>query len=191
MKSYWKLIRLFVLIAFFAGIFVAAYTHYAVSRKKEEVKELIYTVEHRDSIEKIARKFKVLPWQLRLVNGLEINVILQPGQILKIPNLKWRKYEGKASWYGRAFHGKTMANGDIYDQDKISVAHRTLPFGLTIKITNLSNNSVVVATVSDRGPYVVDENGNYTREIDLSRAAAEALGAFEKGVIPVLIEPIG
>ncbi|MEK7143855.1 MAG: septal ring lytic transglycosylase RlpA family protein, partial [Patescibacteria group bacterium] len=122
------------------------------------------------------------------------DTLLQPGQMLIIPRPKWRAYEGKASWYGAAFHGKAMANGDIYDQNKISVAHRTLPLWMKVKITNLVNGKSIETAVLDRGPYAVDERGRYKREIDLSLGAVEALEAWKdigKGTIPVRIEPFG
>ena len=194
MKKYWSWIRRFMIIAFFLGVFAGIYVYYSAP-KKEEVREIVYMVKPRDSIEKIARKFRVLPWQLRLVNGMTVDdTLLQPGQMLKIPRPIWRVYEGRASWYGPGFHGKVMANGDIYDQNKISVAHRTLPLRMKVKITNLVNGKSIETAVLDRGPYVVDERGRYKREIDLSLGAVEALEAWkdiEKGTIPVRIEPLG
>ena len=78
----------------------------------------------------------------------------------------------------------------FYNQNKILVAHRHYPFGTKLKITNLENGKSVVAPVLDRGPYTM-KGGKYNREIDLSLGAAKALGAVEKGVIPVRIEPLG
>ncbi|MEK9150533.1 MAG: septal ring lytic transglycosylase RlpA family protein [Patescibacteria group bacterium] len=186
-----KVTRNFIIIAFFIGISFGIYEYYVMPREDHREEEALYAVQPRDSVEKIARKFKVLPWQLRLANGMTVDdTLLQPGQMLIIPRPKWRAYEGKASWYGTAFHGKVMANGNLYDQDKISIAHRTLPLGKFVKIINISNGRMIMAEVLDRGPYAVDENGKYKREIDLSRAAAEALDAIEKGVISVRIEPL-
>lgn len=105
-------------------------------------------------------------------------------------NFKWQVYAGKASWYGPGFHGKEMANGEIYNQHKILVAHRTLPLGIRVKITNLHNDKSIIAPVLDRGPYI-KKNGRYSREIDLSRKAAKLLGALKPGIILVKIEPLG
>ena len=105
-------------------------------------------------------------------------------------NFKWQVYAGKASWYGPGFHGEPMANAQIYNQNKISVAHRTLPLGIKVKVTNLKNGKTIIAPVLDRGPYV-KENGRYSREIDLSRKAAKLLGALKPGIILVKIEPLG
>ena len=90
---------------------------------------------------------------------------------------------GQASWYGPGFSGKKTASGDIFDDSKLTAAHKTLPFRSKAKVTNLSNGKSVKVEINDRGPYV--EN----RIIDLSRAAAHALGMIDHGVVPVKIEP--
>jgi rare lipoprotein A len=89
---------------------------------------------------------------------------------------------GQASWYGAAHHGKRTASGAIYDQTKLTAAHRSLPFGTWVQVTNLSNGKSVEVEITDRGPYV----GN--RIIDLSRAAASALGMIESGTATVRVE---
>ena len=194
-KKYWKWTRNFIVIAFFVGISFGIYEYYAVPQEEHKKEEALYMVKPRDSIEKIAKKFKILPWQLRMANGMTVeDTMLQPGQALKIPRPMWRVYEGRASWYGPGFHGRVMANGDIYDQNKISVAHRTLPLWMKVKITNLVNGKSIETAVLDRGPYAVDERDRYKREIDLSLGAVEALEAWKdigKGTIPVRIEPFG
>src|SRR3989344_8600373 len=76
---------------------------------------------------------------------------------------------GVASWYGEKFHGRMMANGKTYDMNRFTVAHRTLPFGTQVCITNPENGRSVKATVTDRGPYVAP------RIIDLSRRVAREL----------------
>jgi rare lipoprotein A (peptidoglycan hydrolase) len=94
---------------------------------------------------------------------------------------------GIASWYGKYFDGKTMANGKPFNMEKVSVAHRSLPLGTKVRVTNIENGKYVFATVTDRGPYT-KENGRYSREIDLSKKAAEKLGSLEEGLVPVRIE---
>ena len=91
---------------------------------------------------------------------------------------------GTASWYGPGFHGKKTASGEIYDQTKFTAAHKTLPLGSKARVTNLDNGSSVVVEINDRGPFV---NG---RIIDVSRAAAGALGFAESGTAPVRVELI-
>lgn len=83
---------------------------------------------------------------------------------------------GTASWYGPGFHGRQTANGEIYDQDAMTAAHKWLPFGTQIVVTNLDNGCSVVLRVTDRGPY------HGERILDCSKAAAEALGFIDKGV---------
>ena len=91
---------------------------------------------------------------------------------------------GLASWYGAKHHGKRTASGEIFDQKKFTAAHRTLPWGSIVKVTNLDNGKSVKVRINDRGPF---KKG---RVIDLSRAAARALGMVESGVSPVQMELI-
>ena len=153
-------------------------------------REIIYTVKGGDSIYRIAQKYKVHRYQVRLWNNLESGAYLHPGQKLIIKQVDYEPVEGLASWYGPNFHGKNMANGEIYNMHDIVVAHRTLPLGRKVVITNLENGRSIVAPVLDRGPYVKDSQGNYTREIDLSYAVAKELGTIKKGVVSTRIEPI-
>ncbi|MBN2695565.1 septal ring lytic transglycosylase RlpA family protein [bacterium] len=89
---------------------------------------------------------------------------------------------GKASWYGEKFHGKKTASGEIYSINKNTAAHKTLPFGVILKVTNLKNNKSVVVKVNDRGPYVRN------RVIDLSKSAFKKISSLNSGVIDVKIE---
>jgi rare lipoprotein A (peptidoglycan hydrolase) len=91
---------------------------------------------------------------------------------------------GTASWYGPQFHGKKTASGEIYDQSKFTAAHKTLPLGTKARVTNLDNGSAVEVEINDRGPFVEG------RIIDLSRAAARALGFVESGTAPVQVKLI-
>lgn len=96
---------------------------------------------------------------------------------------------GKASYIGDKFQGLKMASGDMYDGEQMIAAHRTLPFGTKVKITNTSvgegNGKSVIVTVKDRGPFVRD------RIIDVSRAAARQLGMIKSGTATVRIEVVG
>ncbi|QEP99986.1 septal ring lytic transglycosylase RlpA family protein [Thermosynechococcus sp. CL-1] len=89
---------------------------------------------------------------------------------------------GIASWYGPGFHGARTANGERFDQDALTAAHRTLPFGTRVRVTNLQNGRSVVVRINDRGPFTGG------REIDLSRGAAAAIGLIGAGVGPVRID---
>ena len=90
--------------------------------------------------------------------------------------------EGKASWYGVPFHGRRAADGEIFDMNSLVAAHRTLPFGSVLRVTNLNNGRDVQVRVIDRGPFVGD------RVLDLARAAAVALDMIGTGTAPVRIE---
>ena len=92
---------------------------------------------------------------------------------------------GVASWYGKFFAGRTTASGEPFDPSQLTCAHRTLPLGSVLRVTNLRNNKSVIVTVNDRGP--VPEN----RVIDLSKAAAGVLGFTDQGLAPVKVELIG
>lgn len=89
-----------------------------------------------------------------------------------------------ASWYGFPYHGRTTASGEIYNMHSMTAAHRTLPFGTRVRVCNASNRKCVNVRINDRGPFA------YDREIDLSRAAADAIGLRSKGVGQVTIQRI-
>ncbi len=92
---------------------------------------------------------------------------------------------GMASWYGSDFHGRKTASGQIYDMYGLSAAHKTLPLGTRVRVTNLANNRSAVLTVNDRGPFVRG------RILDLSYGAARHLGTVDKGVARVRITAVG
>jgi rare lipoprotein A len=90
--------------------------------------------------------------------------------------------EGNASWYGAPFHGRRASNGEIYDMNKMTAAHRTLPFNTMVRVTNLNNGKSTVVRITDRGPFVNN------RVIDLSFAAAKAIESVGPGIVPVRLE---
>lgn len=92
--------------------------------------------------------------------------------------------KGQASFYADKFHGRITANGEAYDQNLLTAAHLTLPFGSYVKVTNIDNNMSVVVRINDRGPFVQG------RIIDLSKKAAENLDFVQKGLARVKIEII-
>ncbi len=95
------------------------------------------------------------------------------------------KDQGVASWYGKEFHGKLAANGEVFDMTAYTAAHRKLPLGSVVRVVNLTNGKSVQVRINDRGPYVAG------RMLDLSRAAARELGMVEIGTAAVQIEVIG
>ena len=89
---------------------------------------------------------------------------------------------GHASWYGGKFHGRRTANGEVFNTNELTAAHRTLPFNSIVRVTNADNGRAVIVRINDRGPFVEG------RVIDLSRAAADVLGITAVGVAPVELE---
>ena len=89
-----------------------------------------------------------------------------------------------ASWYGASFHGRRTASGQLFDQERLTAAHKTLPFGTKLRVTNLRNGRSVLVTVNDRGPYVRN------RQLDVSLGAARRLGIVRPWTAPVLIEQL-
>jgi rare lipoprotein A len=89
---------------------------------------------------------------------------------------------GYASWYGGKFQGRLTASGEVFDTNELTAAHRTLPFGSIVRVTNHHNGNEVIVRINDRGPFV---DG---RVIDLSRAAADILGITAAGIAPVSLE---
>ena len=90
--------------------------------------------------------------------------------------------EGLASYYGHKFHGRRTASGEIYDENKMTAAHKTLAFGTTVRVTDVTNGQSVVVRINDRGPFVEG------RIIDLSYRAAGQLGMISAGVVKVRLE---
>jgi rare lipoprotein A len=89
---------------------------------------------------------------------------------------------GIASWYGPNFHGKYTANGEIYDQNDVTAAHRTLPMPSIVRVTNLENGRSLIVRINDRGPYA------HNRIIDLSRRSAQLLGVIDNGTARVRVQ---
>ena len=92
---------------------------------------------------------------------------------------------GAASWYGMPFHGRKTANGETFDMNGRTCAHRTLPFGTLLLVTNLGNGKTVTVRVTDRGPFVSG------RIVDLSRGAAVALDMLDTGTAQVSLKVVG
>ena len=92
--------------------------------------------------------------------------------------------ETYASYYGDEFNGRQTANGEIYDMNAFTAAHRTLPFGSVVEVTNLDSGASTFVRINDRGPFVAN------REIDLSKAAANAIGMVQQGIARVSIKLI-
>ena len=98
------------------------------------------------------------------------------------PAVQLEGENGIASWYGKAWQGRTTASGKKFDARKLTAAHRTLPLNTRVRVTNLLNGQFVDVTINDRVPYVEG------RMIDLSAAAAKKLGMQKDGLVPVHVE---
>src|SRR4029077_18513548 len=92
---------------------------------------------------------------------------------------------GVASWYGESFHGKQAANGELFDMEALTAAHRTLPLGSMVRVVNLENGKHLHVRITDRGPYVNN------RILDLSRGTAVRLGMMEGGLSVVRVQLVG
>lgn len=102
------------------------------------------------------------------------------------PSPSAARYEetGQASWYGGKFHGRLTASGERYDKHAMTAAHKTLPFGTIVEVTNRNNGKQVRVRITDRGPFVKG------RIIDLSKGAAKRLDMIRDGVVPVRIRQV-
>ncbi len=138
------------------------------------------------------------PYYIRAPDGMERKVVALSGGEKKtrpykingeryypLPRADGFVQYGKASWYGGKFHGRRTANGEIYDMNKKTAAHKTLPMGTYVKVMNLSNHKYSVVRINDRGPFVKG------RIIDLSRAVAEEIDLIGPGVVDVKIVALG
>lgn len=90
---------------------------------------------------------------------------------------------GVASWYGEPFHGRITKSGEVYDMNKYTAAHNSLPMGTLVKVTNLENNKSVVVKINDTGSF----GKKYKRIIDLSRQAAKIVGYLDNGLANVQV----
>jgi rare lipoprotein A len=96
-----------------------------------------------------------------------------------------KEYTGKASFYGNEFVGRKTANGEIYGHMGMTAAHRSLPFGTLVEVTNLHNNKTCVVRINDRGPFAKG------RVIDLTNSAAKAIGFIKSGIAEVKLRIVG
>ena len=101
-----------------------------------------------------------------------------------IKSAKGFSESGVASWYGKKFHGRKTASGERYNQNKMTAAHKTLPFGTRVRVKNRDNGKNVVVVINDRGPFAKG------RIIDVSRAAAKKLGMLGAGTAKVSIKVV-
>lgn len=92
--------------------------------------------------------------------------------------------DGVASWYGHPYHGRRTSNGEVYNMNELTAAHKSLPFGVWVEVKNKKNNQSVLVRINDRGPFV---DG---RIIDISKAAADKIDMVRMGIAPVKIKVV-
>ena len=114
------------------------------------------------------------------IDATPVAVLPEP-KLTLVPDVV-RVITGEASWYGPGFYGNYTANGEIYRQGTMTAAHRTLPFGTKVRVTNLRNGRTAVIRINDRGPFVDH------RVIDLGHGAASSLGLISSGITQVKLE---
>jgi rare lipoprotein A len=138
---------------------------------------------HREQplLPSLMRTHTVLLFSLLLVTACSV----PPARVrVPYPSAGRATQTGIASWYGPGFHGQRTASGTVYNQYELTAAHPTLPLGTRVVVTNLNNGSSVEVAINDRGPYAK------ARIIDLSHAAADAIGMIGPGTAPVRIEVV-
>ena len=114
-----------------------------------------------------------------------ILAIAAPAALMLSASAQAEPFRALASWYGPGFYGNLTANGEVYYGDQYTTAHKSLPFGTRVRVTNPRTGQTIVVRVNDRGPYIGP------REFDLSRAAAQAVGLIGAGVATLQFEIIG
>ncbi|MBI5584853.1 MAG: septal ring lytic transglycosylase RlpA family protein [Deltaproteobacteria bacterium] len=155
-----------------------------ISRSVPEIKQIEYTVKPGDTLWKLGvKQFQVDPYQLARDNGIADPNRIYPGQKLTIKRMaNPRPQEVVASWYGRDYHQKPTASGEPFDMFANTLAHKTLPLGTQVRLTNPANGKTLVGKVNDRGPFIPG------RDVDLSYGLARQLGMAAKGVGSLIME---
>lgn len=123
-----------------------------------------------------------------IINQPQPKIVEKPVKVASTAGVKssgGRVIRGVASWYGPGFHGRRTANGERFNQNALTAAHRSLPFGTRVKVTNVRNGRSVVVRINDRGPF----SGG--RIIDLAAGAANAIGLKSSGVGTVTVQVLG
>lgn len=123
--------------------------------------------------------------RVTLASLVAASLAFSPGLAMAGGKTHHRVISGTASWYGPGFNGRRTANGERYNMHALTAAHKTLPFGTKVKVTNRRTGKSVIVRINDRGPYV------RSRVIDLSRTAARDIGLIATGTAPVTLEVLG
>lgn len=156
-----------------------------------------HTVKKGETLKSIALSYNADSWMLKLWNKRNFSRNpLKPGEKITVKHLYWKISTCFASYYGHrnekldSFHGEKMSNGEQYNKWGFTIAHRYLPLGLELVIINeKTGDKLGKILVKDRGPFAIDKNGFYTRDVDMSLGVAYNLYAEKAGVIKVKIIP--
>jgi len=141
-----------------------------------------YKVRKGDNLQKVGLRFDV-PWRkIAELNNIPNERVLPVGKKLIVKKQFPYSFPALTSWYGKPFHGRKTANGEVYNMYGISAAHKTLPLGTMVVVSNPKNGRELKLKINDRGPYIKG------RSLDLSFAAAKYLGIIEQGVAPLLVK---
>lgn len=130
-------------------------------------------------------KFGVKGYLVAAALAVGLAMPLAGDAVAKEPVKVVKTYAGSASWYGGKFQGRKTASGERFNQNALTAAHRSLPFGTKVRVTNAATGRSVVVRINDRGPY------HGSRIIDLSRKAAQSVGIIGRGVGRVKLEVLG
>ncbi|SET02197.1 septal ring lytic transglycosylase RlpA family protein [Anaerobranca gottschalkii] len=155
-------------------------SHRVYKQSRDGLKEITYKVTYNDG-EEVSR----IKLDEKVLSEPQPGIIHQNTRELASRSSREYAVVGVASWYGDKFHGNKTASGEIYDKNKLTAAHRTLPFGTLVEVTFLRTGKSVVVRINDRGPFV---DG---RVIDLSEAAAREIGLRPYGIGDVRVRVIG
>lgn len=146
-----------------------------------------YTVKQNDNLWSLAvKRFHVNVEDLIRDNSIQDPRRIRPGQKIRVRLPSYpERMEVVASWYGKEYHGRPMANGKNYNMHGATIAHRSLPLGTSVELENPATRQRVRAVVTDRGPYVEG------RDVDLSYGLAKRLSLLEQGVAPLVMRVLG
>ena len=134
-----------------------------------------------DSVAAPIPRAVLTPEEVRVVTPPAPEAVLPPPKVKPLSSVV-RVMTGEASWYGPGFYGNRTASGEIYRPGTMTAAHRTLPFGTKVRVTNLWNGRSAVIRINDRGPFIDN------RVIDLGHGAASELGLTASGIAQVKLE---
>jgi len=147
-----------------------------------------YTIKRGDTIWDLAvNKYHVKVDDVLRVNKIEDPRRIQPGDkiMIQLPSYPSSGQEVTASWYGKEYHGRAMANGDSYNMYAATIAHKDLPLGTSVELENKETGVKVKAVVTDRGPFIAG------RDVDLSYGLARILSIDKKGIGKLVMRVLG